>query len=48
MLKAKIDLVGPKPTAQGSSWLYFGTFQKDYKEKSSSLRLKNIKLYVNS
>ena len=48
MLKAKVNLLGPTPSAQGSSWLYFGTFQKDYKEKSSSLRLKNIKLYANS
>ena len=48
MLKTKVDPVGPKPTAQGSSWLYFGTFQEDYKENSSSLRLKNIKLYANS
>ena len=35
MLKAKVDLVGPTHTAQGSSWLYSGTFQKEYKEKSS-------------
>ena len=35
MLKAKVDLVGPTHTAKGSSWLYSGIFQKEYKEKSS-------------